>query len=372
MNRIQKLLLVGICFFAFQVQSLGQVIENYDSKLAYVNQPGWFQSSEIVQVALDLEKFPKSGFLLEIPSGATVFLGQVLWFHTPIDTALVISIEELRTGFGLEDAPTLDFSVLKKGINTSEVSIKKGYFDLGRTTEVLEDNSIQKIESRETDGFYDFFFLAMILILFLIAIYKVIYPLVLSYIINPQGIFTAEDFSESNSIQKFFSLDIIFYIIIVNLLLALIAMVGVKEVGFESVNKFVEGGVNELFLYWLFATLVLFGLTVAKFLFIKFMSIIYELGKNEFSHFFYLLRVVSVLAVLFVIIISFFALNSPDQLGIIVKNSAIFIFWIYLFGVGLLMFIMMNRVAFNNYHLFAYICTAELVPFLIISKFIMG
>lgn len=372
MNKIKTLVFILICCLMIQAPLTAQVIDNYDRELEYVKQSGWFQTSEIVKVELDLENFAESDFLIEVPAGATTFLGQVLWFYSQSDTVFQISTKELKSKINTNDLSSIDFSVLKKGIMTSEVSVKKGYFDQGEKLQTVEGNSEQNFEVRKTDNFYDFFFLSLFGIFFLIAIYKVIYPLVLNYIINPQGIFSAEDFSESNSIQKFFSLDIIFYIIIVNLLLALVAMVGVREVGFDNLNRFVQGGVNELFLYWLFATLILFGLTMAKFLFIKFMSIIYELGKNEFSHFFYLLRVVSVLAVLFAIVISYFALNSPEVLGNVVKIASLAVFWIYLLGVGLLMFIMMNRVAFNNYHLFAYICTAELVPFLIISKLIIG
>ncbi|MCH7413999.1 DUF4271 domain-containing protein [Belliella sp. R4-6] len=372
MNRIKKIILIVIYFSAFQFQLIGQVIENYDSKLEYVVQSGWFQSSEIVQASLDIRTFPNSEFLVKIPSGATLFVGQVLWFNTSNDTIFRISRDALEAKFKLKEVSEIDFSVLKKGIRTSDVSIKKGYFDKPTPQELAREELAQNFEERRVDNFNDFYFLSLIAILFLIAIYKMFYPLVLNYIVNPQGIFNAEDFSESNSLQKFFSLDIIFYIIIVNMLLALIAMVGVREVGFEYFSRFVEGSINELFLYWLFATLILFGLTMIKFLFIKFMSIIYELGKNEFSHFFYLLRVVSVLALLFSLVISYFVLNSPEDLAIVVKISSLLVFWIYLICIGLLMFIMMNRVAFNNYHLFAYICTAELVPFLIISKLIMG
>lgn len=356
-----------------QFQLMGQVIENYDSKLAYVKQSGWFQSSEIIQVSLDISTFPSASFIATVPSESTVFLGNVLWFYSPKDTTVQISIEELREEFGFKEEVRVNFSVLKNDINTSEVSIKKGFFDNDSFLPLnVENPSSMKMEVRQIDGFYDFFFLALICILFFAAIYKAIYPLVLQYILNPQLIFTAEDFSESNAIQKFFSLDIIFFIIINNLTVALITMVGVKEVGFGRLNELIKGDINELFLYWLIITLGLFVVTILKFLFIKFMTLIYELGKNEFAHFFYLLRVVSVLMIILVIIISIYALNRQDILSLVLNWSLIIFFWSYLVAVVLLMFIMMNRVSFNNYHLFAYICTAELVPFLIISKVIMG
>lgn len=373
MNSSQKQFILILSLFFMQFQLQGQVIENYDSKLAYVKQTGWFQSSEIVQVSLDINAFPSASFMASVPSSSTVFLGNMLWFYSPNDTTLQISIKELREQFDLKNDTRVDFSVLKKGITTSEVSIRKGFFAPGTyLTLNAENQSSMDMEIRQTDSFYDFFFLALIFILLFVAIYKVIYPLVLQYMLSPQLIFSAEDFSESNAIQKFFSLDVIFFVIINNLTFALITMAGVKEVGLAQLNELIKGDINELFLYWLIITLGLFIMTVLKFLFIKFMTTIYELGKNEFAHFFYLLRVVSVLMIFLVIIISIFALNKQEILSLILNQFLIIFFWLYIIAVVLLMFIMMKRVPFNNYHLFAYICTAELVPFLIISKVIMG
>ncbi|AFL83326.1 hypothetical protein Belba_0671 [Belliella baltica DSM 15883] len=373
MYRSQKQLILLLSLFFIQFQLIGQVVENYDSKLSYDKKAGWFQSSEFVQVSLDLSTFTSASFIANVPAESTVFMDNVLWFYTSNDTTVEISIKDLRSKFGFIEESKINFSVLKKDISTSEVSIKKGFFNKNSFfSKVSENQPLNQFEKRKIDRFYDFFFLALICILFFISIYKVIYPLVLGYILNPKSIFTAEDFSESNAIQKFFSLDIIFFIIINNLTVALIAMVGVKEIGLGGLGDFIKGDVDELFLYWLVITLGLFVLTIVKFLFIKFMTLIYELGKNEFAHFFYLLRVVSILMIFLVIIICVAALNSQEILGVVLNWSLIIFFWSYLLAVVLLMFIMMNRVSFNNYHLFAYICTAELVPFLIIAKVIMG
>ena len=46
-------------------------------------------------------------------------------------------------------------------------------------------------------------------------------------------------------------------------------------------------------------------------------------------------------------------------------------FWLYLIGITGLFLIMMNRLSFKKYHLFTYLCIAELVPFLILAKWIM-
>ncbi|WP_076497734.1 DUF4271 domain-containing protein [Belliella pelovolcani] len=366
-----QVVLFQIFLLGYNLSSNAQVLENYQNELAFAKQRGWFRSSEMIQVSLDISLFPNSSFQIGLPEGATVFIDDILWFYASQDTLTTMEISDLKNRFSLGDKKKVLISVLKKGIQTSDVSIYKGYFN-----GVVDYSSVEKeltgFEKREISRFYEFFFVALVVILFLIGLYKLIYPLVLYYIIDPQSLLTAEDFSETNALQKFFSLDVIFYVIIINLLSSLIVLVGVKEFEFELLMPMVSGGLNSLFFYWLVLTLILFVVTILKFLFIKFMTFVYDLGKNEFSHFFYLLRIVSILLVVIVLLISIYALNSPENLTYIISLTFSGFFWAYLIGIFFLMLIMMNRVSFNNYHLFAYICTAELVPFLIISKFIIG
>lgn len=373
MNRSQKQLALLLSLFFMQFQLNGQVVENYDGRLAYAKQPGWFQSSEIIQVSLDLRTFSTASFMASVPAESTVFLENILWFYTANDTSVTISIESLKADFGFEKDNKINFSVLRKGIKSTEVSIKKGFFSKDSFFVPVEEiHSSLQFQAREINRFYSFYFLALIFILFFLAIYKSMYPSVMRYILNPKSIFSTEDFSEINAIQKFFSLDILFFILILNLAIALITMVGIKEIGFLGTERFAGVDVGELFLYWLLLTLGLFVSTIIKFLFIKFMTIIYELRKNDFSHFFYLLRVVSVLIIFLLLIISIYTLNRQEELSIVLNWSFVSFFWLYLVAVLLLLLIMMNRVPFNNYHLFAYICTAELIPFLIIVKIMIG
>ncbi|MFC3978234.1 DUF4271 domain-containing protein [Belliella kenyensis] len=348
----------------------GQVLENYDKLLTYDRQSGWFSSSDVIAVDLELSQFPSSSFQFGFPKGSTIFVGDVLWFQVESDTVFSYPLKSFLDKFELKDKAKI--SILRKGITKDEVVIRKGFF--AKSSEVHSLDIVENsLEERKVSSFYDFYFTALMVIMLLVALYKLIYPLVLKYIVDPQSLFTAEDFSESNALQKFFTLDIIFFILIINLLLALVMMVGIKETGWSKSLQFtIEGKPNELFFYWLVITLLLFVATILKFLFIKFITFVYDLGKKEFSHFFYLLRIVSILLLVLTLIITLVALNSPESMNSVLQYSLYIAFWAYIIGVFFLMLIMMNKVSFNNYHLFAYICTAELVPFLIISKFIIG
>lgn len=371
MTHCKRIFFLFMLIFCNQVGAQGQVIENYEGKYKAVRQVDRFQFSEMIQVNLDIKNFPKSVFKISVPASSTVFLNQKLWFYADRDTAFRVPSFFLRDNFNTKNAGVLELTVLKKGILKEDVSVYKGYF--GRETlKIEEKEEVNLTPKRAKTEFYDFYFLALIIVLFFLAVYKMIYPLLFASIITPISVYSAEDFSESNSNQKFFSTDVIFYVLIVNMLLSMLGMVVIQGAGISRWMEFVNGNLNQLFLNWLLVTVILFGLTILKFIILRFLSFIFDLGKFEFPHFFYLLRIVSILVFLMVTTIGLFALNDPEKIISVIKYGITSFFWLYVLGIFMLFLIMMKRVSFKKYHLFAYICTAELVPFLIITKLILG
>lgn len=371
MTYYKNIFFLFILVFCLQFVAEGQVIENYDSKLKVVRQADRFQFSEMIQVNLDVKNFPLSVFKISIPASSTVFLDLGLWFYADRDTAFRVPSSFLRDNFKMANSGNLELTVFKNGILKEEVSVIKGYFGI-EALGIEEKKTENLLQKRSKTEFYDFYFLALIIVIFLVAVYKMIYPLVLASIITPVSVFSAEDFSESNSIQKFFSIDVIFFILIVNMLLSMLGMAVIQGAGISRWLAFVNGDLNQLFLNWLLVTLILFVVTIFKFLFLRFLAFIFDFGKFEFSHFFYLLRIISILVFLLVVVIALFALNDPEKIPLAIQFGLTSFFWVYVFGIFMLFLMMMKRVSFKKYHLFAYLCTAELVPFLIISKLILG
>ena len=99
---------------------------------------------------------------------------------------------------------------------------------------------------------------------------------------------------------------------------------------------------------------------------------VFDLKKIVIPHFFYMLRIISITIFVMAFIVSIIVLNDFFELDITIKYLLYAFFWIYMVGVFMLFLIMSNRVSFKNYHLFVYICSAEIVPFLILSKVIIG
>jgi hypothetical protein len=128
---------------------------------------------------------------------------------------------------------------------------------------------------------------------------------------------------------------------------------------------------GSLIVFWLSLSFVILILTILKFAVIRVISYLFDMGKSDFAHFFYLLRLI-VFGFSVVLVASlFFVINDYSSLEPVFTFGMRMFFWFYILGVVGLFLIMMNRLSFKKYHLFTYLCIAEIVPFLILSKWIM-
>src|SRR5690606_9304069 len=157
-----------------------------------------------------------------------------------------------------------------------------------------------------------------------------------------------------------------------NMLLMLLIMVFVHYLDFGGLGVFLQGDANHLYYIWLSGTGFLLILSWTRFAWLKISAFVFGINKFEFTHFFFILRIVSVFLV-FIFVSSFvFIVNGVQGL----ENFMEFLLWssiaVYFFGVCVLYFMMVKKLSFKNYHLFSYLCTAELVPFLVLSKLIIG
>jgi hypothetical protein len=217
----------------------------------------------------------------------------------------------------------------------------------------------------------DFIAVSLLAILALAAVYRRIYPYLLGVLLQPLSVIKAEDFSESGGLQKVFSFDILFFLLLVSMMLAQSLLTGI--VLFRP--DWLDSGENLtsilLIYYWIIASLLLLILTILKFSAIKLISYLFDLGKSEFAHFFYLLRLITFGFAFILVVTTFFTINDFFELKMVFTQLMKGVFWVYLLGVLGLILIMMNRLNFKKYHLFTYLCIAEIVPFLVLTKWIL-
>lgn len=357
-------------FFSSLCFTWGQVFENYDDQITIEEKNGWYSSPSLAKVTVDLDEFPLADIGITVPGGASVFVDGAMWFLAARDTNFTIPSKLLKERFS-SNQQFREIAVYKEGIQKENVSIHKGLFEeISQTTPDLTNNEAENL--RETHVMEEFFFIAVFIVFFLLSLFKLIYPLVLTFIIHPKLVFSSEDFSESNSLTKFFSEEILFFLLIFNMLLMLLIMSSAYFLDLGGMGHWLLSDLNHLFFIWIAGTGILLLISLLKFIWLKLAAAIFGITKFEFIHFFYMLRIASILLIaIYGILIISLSNNSMVVKGV-VNYLLMGFFLIYILGAFILFFIMTKKVSFKKYHLFSYLCTAELVPFLVLSKLIIG
>ncbi len=347
----------------------GQTLVDYTDEIQRLPQTNFLDSQVKFEVILDLKTFPESTLQMNIPGPSTAFAESEVWFYIARDTSLLISLDSVRKYYPQDQ---LHLIFMGEKLNRGDFKIQKVLDSVGPTS-VSEDQNLIEVRGGITKtSVNNVFFVGVLLILFLTAIYRMAYPFLFASMTQPLSLINAEDFSQSGSLQKFFSVDILLFVMITNLLLGLISMVGLVLFQENWVSVWTGYSFWPLFTLWLVLSFGFFLLTIIKFSFLRSTAFVFDLGRVPFSHFFYLLRILIIGSAVLILVIAFFLVNRFDQSQEALILLLQVVFWLYLIGVLMLFVIMSNRFSFNKYHLFTYLCIAEMVPFLVFAKIIMN
>ncbi len=348
-----------------------QVLENYDGKWSSSTEQSLVGSIGQKQVILAVNTFPQSYFQFKVPGNSTLFVDGKLWDLIQNDTTFFIPTVDLREEFG------------KDSLLVTVISDKFRRRDFGLEITKVAKNQVEEkqvslgakytaFEKRQiVQPVKDFIAVSLLIILTLIAIYRRSYPYLLGVLLQPLSVIKAEDFSESGGLQKVFSFDIIYFLFLLATIIAHSLVMGIVIFRPDWIEFL--GGLTSLSLLnlWIIASFLILAVTILKFSAIKLIVYLFELGKSEFAHFFYLLRLISFGFGLVLLATTFFVINDISELKIVFTQLIKAVFWAYLIGVFGLFLIMMNRLNFKKYHLFTYLCLTEIIPFLVLTKWVL-
>ena len=368
MTRNAYFLLMVFCCCFLSVR--GQVIQNYDPEITVEQSDAWYLAPEIAKVNVGLNDFPLAELGVRAPAYSSIFIDGTLWLYVDRDTTFSVPLEELAGRFPSTEA-TGELTFFKKGIHKDDISVRKGYFKGDSKGEQHLLNA-ESGNEREKPLMEDFFVVAALTTFSFLALFKAIYPLVIGFVIRPVSAFSTEDFYESNSLTKFLSEEILIFLIIFNMLLMLLIIMFVHYLDLGGWSDYLQGDLYHLFFVWLIGTGFLTVLSWTRFAWLKIAAMLFSINKFEFTHFFFMLRIVSVLLALILVCLFVSVINGLPGLEGFMQYLLWTFFAVYFLGVVVLYFIMVKKLTFKNYHLFSYLCTAELVPFLVLSKLIIG
>jgi hypothetical protein len=371
MNKYIRQIFLLILSFCISSTLHAQILENYSQNVEKHSFFRVFEKTDKLKIKVDLQSFPMSEVLVKLPKNSTIFLDSLLWIQVDSDTVFQISLLKIRQELQDINQPKVIMTVVNENLSGEEVIVIKGNGDLYRFLEKKpEKKSIYEI--RNLNRFEDFFYISLLIPLFLLSLFKIIYPQFLSTIISPFDVFSSDDFSDSNSLVKFFSIHIVFYLLILNMFLASLGLLIFKELFNDTFSSLIGQKLHQYFFFWLLGTIILTLVSIIKFIYLKIITFVFRMYKISFSHYFYVLRILSIFILGVVLMLYFIKQNDIGNIRFILDWIVVFSFWLYAFTILMVFLMILNKVAYKNYHLFAYICMSELIPFLIISKIIVG
>jgi len=367
MTQLLRLGIIFSCLLGMAQHVHSQVLEDYSEQWEVGTRETWISSNDRLILNVDLETFPLSYLSFDFPAQSVIFMGDKLWFSTQEDSAFSMKTEELRRELNVDK---VELTVIRQGLEIGDATVQK---TLGPVVATIATDAAGKstLLKYNRQVIRDFFIVGLILSMLMLAIYKLAYPFIFEMMVKPISLLNAEDFSESGSLQKFFSIDILWYVFLVNMLLSLAGMIGLIFFRYEWLSSRISLDFWTLTGIWLLGALALLIITILKFTAIKVLAYLFDLGRMEFSHFFYLLRLILITTIGLLLFSAFFLFNKFYLVNQVLHLSFAGFFWMYLAGIFALFLIMVNRLGFKKYHLFTYLCIAELVPFLILAKWAM-
>jgi hypothetical protein len=345
--------------------SLAQVLINYDQGVKENSADSWFRQNESVSALVDINQFPDASWRIRVPERTGLFFNKVLWEYFNSDTVLIVSNQTMAPF--VDNDRMLKVTAFKPGILPEEFSIKKGYFN----TIIESSPSASGLNKRKIDAINDFFFIALIAVLFFVAIFRAFFPVIFGIFWNPKTVFSFEDIWESVSFSKIYSAELLFYLVLINMGTSLLIVLVIHGSGIDIFGMGLNPEIEKLVFAWLIISLILTIATFIKFIWLGIGAFLFDLSKIAFPHFFYLLKVRGfglLMVTAFLVLIYSNNLFSPaEQFSYMYYTF----FIVYSFGIIGLSIWLYKKKGFNNYHLFSYLCTSELIPFLVICKLLL-
>src|SRR5690606_28489633 len=277
---MSKVRLLLYTLFFLSLGAHAQVLENYDELWRSAREESWVGSNDQLELKVDLGSFPESELRIKLPARSTVFVEGKLWQLTSRDTVFFKSVKAIHDEFG---ADTVNITVVSPNLAPRNASVKKVLGRANLDDAILSPSGEPLAQRFVPQPVRDFYFSALIIILFFVALYKLAYPYLLAMMLQPLSVINVEDFSDSGNLQKFFSFDVIFYVLIVAMMISQGAVTGLVVFRREWLETWIGLDYSSLLLIWLVGAFGILLFTIAKFIGIRLLSYLFDLEIGRAS-----------------------------------------------------------------------------------------
>jgi hypothetical protein len=301
-------------------------------------------------------------FSVCVPEGTSVFINNTIIYRTDTAGCLYYDLDSLKSAYGNK---SLFFSLFKKNLDPGSISTtlmsRRPASDLqGQTNKTIQ------ITRRYKDQFADFFVVAILLVAAFYAFLINRYPKGNKDYFNFSKAFSLTLKEEKVLTQRNMGTANILFFCLYGMIIALVIILFWKVFdGIPELFEFISLSTFRSSLFgWLALSAIAFCVVELKYLLIKILSSLLNVGKIAQIHFFDFIRIGLIFVSTTLIAASAFYLSSIDRSMVFTVLLYIFVF---LLGVRImiLLFKLIGEGSFRKIHLISYLCTTEILPLLI-------
>lgn len=225
---------------------------------------------------------------------------------------------------------------------------------------------------RAKNFFSDFVIIASFLLLgFIVMLYRINPRLTFDYL-NIIKLLSIQERDESIVAGRIGSSVNLLFFGFISFLLALLFLIIFRMAPEQSwlAGEFIFDSTEGVFLYWFFISITIFGMLMTKLMLIVSFSLLFrmrDMVRFQFFNFIRLLFIVSTTLCVLAVIYFIFQTHQPGPYHFLLILAMGFI------GIGTLFLYLklLARTALPVFHLFSYLCATEIIPLLILGKWIL-
>jgi hypothetical protein len=321
--------------------------------------------SKNVYIAISPDNYRENGIMLKFKRKTALFINNKLIYNTDEPVSIVLSIDSLA---GIYGPGRLLFSLYsEEGIHDVESSIIS-YSSKNRS--LLDKMDHLSILPMDRGPIWDFMKIGIIIILVLYLVLVNIGSRVFNDYYNIINSFIRASTDEFlNRSKKITRIDLV-YIIVLAFVISFFIVIAIYQFGLRD-NKDTLLTVGSLFAKWFWILLFVLGWFLLRFILISLSSDLFKMREIGTIHTFEYLRITNFYSLLFFLFLVLALFIIQINLALFVYMLIYSIIIISIIRALILYLKFLNSSNYTELYLFAYLCSAELLPVIVGLKFLL-
>ncbi len=342
--------------------------ESYETYVPYVKGTPFNTSAAVI--VLNLRKYSDYQLYVQPPAEAALLINQRIVDYYWNGATALYPLDSLRSLYG----DSCVVSIFHPALRPDNVEIGViGRYPYSYTDTEKELDEYLSILERPRQSFTNFFIIGVLALMAMLAVLRNLYPRVFVSYYDLSRAVAIRVRDEANFTMKLSGRGHLPFIVFHSFLFGFLLMVLLQQVGkVGAAFSFLEASTFGGYLYaWLLLSGIVFFFQLLNYWLLHIVARIFNIPEFANIHFFDFLRLSQIFYTGLFILVTFlfFGAEAYVETGVVILLRIVAVF--VLLRVLLIFFKLLHLSSFRKTYLFSYLCTTEILPLLIVLKFLL-